>query len=431
MGIVIEYPSFLVFFVNKNTNDMKMNVLSLLSDANRKILIFLGIFWMLSCNNPEYTSSIDLSDDQDVSAFDVFSSIEIVDLETIDKSLISGIRRLQYFDSRYYILDQTSQKIYCFDANGHFLFNIDSQGKGPGQYHYITDFRIDKLNQQIVLLDPVVQRVHFFDITGNFIETHDVLSNEGLGLNRVYPLPDSLLLFFSFSNEDLLFYSLREQRILFSRMPFSSEGNLHGFIPNDNVFFYEDKVLYQLPLSREIEDITEIHAKPYYTWCFGRYNNSDEQINNLIGELRLREQDQNNFLHPWHFVGKNKILTHHLIKSHENKRFRIAIVEFDDNFKFVIIDKTTNNVKVFSAFQEGITMPFEFMFPDRIVMYNVPELGQRDIERLKTDGLYENYIGRNRRFYNSDILNEDCRKILENHNPMTDNPFLVVYKFKE
>jgi hypothetical protein len=50
---------------------------------------------------------------------------------------------------------------------------------------------------------------------------------------------------------------------------------------------------------------------------------------------------------------------------------------------------------------------------------------------VERERLQDYFFGRNQMVYLPEILQEDGRHIIENHNPMTDNPFLVVYKFRE
>jgi hypothetical protein len=398
---------------------------------NRLLLFLLVGILFPSCNTRDQPSSIDLTENQSVSVFDVFSDVKVIKLETAENNLINEIERIVFFDSRYYILDLRSQQIFCFDEDGRFVFKINSQGRGKGEYHYITDFAIDEKTNQLVVLDPVVQRVHFFDLHGRFLSSHDIKSDKVLGLNRVYPLRDSLLLFISVTYENLQFYSLKEEKIIYADFTYDVPSTLHAFSPTDNVYFFDDKVLFFIPLSREIVDITQMVPQPYFTWCFGANNNSEQQIKQLIEEINIKQQIPEYITLPYEVVGKGRILNHQIMRSFENDRFRIAVIEFDDNFKFVINDKKDILSMVFNSFKEGILFPFQFMQSDRSIVFFQPEIGPREIDMMESRGLLEYFLGRNFTVYSPDILHEDCRQIIRNHNPMTDNPFLVVYKFRE
>jgi len=408
-----------------------MEILNAITRQYGLLVIILAGIVLPSCNTKDQSSSIDLSENQSVSVFDVFSDVQVIKLETTENNLITDIRKIEYYNSRYYILDERSQQIFCFDEDGRFVFKIDSQGRGRGEYHYITDFSIDRKNNQMVVLDPVVQRVHFFDLNGNYLISHGIKTEKVLGLIRVYPLEDSILLFTSFTNEILQFYSLKEEKIIYADFTYDVPSTLHAFDPMNNIFFYDDKALFFIPLSREIVDVSQMVPKPYFTWCFGVHNNSEQQINRLLEEINIKEQIAESIMLPYEVVGKGRILNHQIMKSFENNRFRIAAIEFDDNFQFIIHDKTDNHDLVFTSFKEGILFPFQSMHPDRSIVFYQSEIGPREIEMMETRGLLEYYLGRNWTLYSPEILQENGRYIIENHNPMTDNPFLVVYKFRE
>ena len=396
-----------------------------------RLIIFLifGIV-LFSCNSPEYTSSIDLTKNHTVSVFDVFSDVKVIKLETTENNLINEIKRVKYYDSRYFILDERSQQIFCFDEDGSLVYKIDSQGRGKGEYHYITDFSIDEKNEQMVILDPVVQRVHFFDLNGGFLSSHDIKSDKVLGLNRVYPLQDSLLILISITFERLQFYSLKEEKIKYADLEFDI-SSLQAFTPRDNIYFFDEKVFLLIPLSSEIADVSTMIPESYFTWCFGPNNNSSEQVSRLLEDIKFKMENRENYLHPWQAVGKNKTLNHHIVKSFENNRFRIAAVEFDNDYKFVVIDKTNNQTVVFNSFREGIRFPYEHIQSEKVIAFYKPEFSPRLISFIEREGLQDYFFGRNQMVYVPDILSENCRKIIEKHDPITDNPFLVFYKFKE
>ncbi len=410
---------------------MDVEIMETIRKLKHLFVFLLSGTVFLSCNSADYSSSIDLTKKHSVSVFDVFSDVKVIELETSENTLISEIRKVKYYDSRYYIMDVRSQQIFCFYEDGRFAYKIDAQGRGKGEYHYMQDFSIDVKNEKMLVLDPVVQRVHFFDLKGNFLRSYDINSDNVLGLIRVYPFQDSILLLVSMTHENLQFYSLKEEKIIYSHFSHDLPSTLHAFDPIDHVYMFEDKVLFLVPLSREIVDISAMVPEPYFAWCFGEQNNTDQQINRLLEEIKIKQQIPEYITLPYNVVGKNKILNHQIMKSFENERFRIAAIEFDDDFHFVVIDKTENHTVIFNSFKEGILLPFKFMQSDRAIAYYEPETSPEEIRMMEKRGMLEYYVSRNFKMYLPEIFHEDCRKIVENHNPMTDNPFLVIYRFKE
>ncbi|GEM_PF-1904758 len=65
-------------------------------------------------------------------------------LETTDESLIGEITKILYKNGLFFILDRdVAGRLFVFDRNGKFIYNIDSKGKGFGEYVYPNDFDVD------------------------------------------------------------------------------------------------------------------------------------------------------------------------------------------------------------------------------------------------------------------------------------------------
>ncbi len=89
------------------------------------------------------------------------------------------------------------------------------------------------------------------------------------------------------------------------------------------------------------------------------------------------------------------------------------------------IDKLTGEIRVFNHFEEQVSLAFVSLQEDRVIAY---ESGVKD--RIKALGTIE-WQSRIVDGFNLGTLSPTDRKIIESHDPMTDNPFLVVYTFKE
>ena len=89
----------------------------------------------------------------------------------------------------------------------------------------------------------------------------------------------------------------------------------------------------------------------------------------------------------------------------------------------VVVDKKSGENFVFRSFDEGIVFTF-LNIQDNLAI--AIENGHE--ERVKATPGFENRVSKS---FHPDLLTLNERTFLENHNPMTDNPFLVVYKFRE
>jgi len=382
-----------------------------------------GALFFHSCQFPAKDNAIDLNANDEVSVFDIFSEVSVIHLTTQPSELLANIAVVKYFDSHYYILDDRTQKIFCFDEQGNQVFKIDAQGNGPGEYNYINYFSIDTRNEQLVVLDPVVQRVHFFDFFGRHVLSHTFSFENVLGLSKAYMLTDSLILLTSITYEHLIYYCLKSEKVVFSDYDFSSRGvaTFTLFLYN-YVYKYNNRYFGLLPFSQQLADFTDIPPVEVFYWNFGKSNNTPKQWDRLLSELE-NKGEKIFFYHD--AVGKDKILNHYIFILAETNLFRLAIVEFDNDYKHVFVNKKEGSAFVFDSFMEGVRLVFSFFQEDRVILAEPP--GFESIrEKFPPELAHRSY-----KIYDLELLSNEDRQIIENHNPMTDNPFLVVYKFRE
>ena len=386
-------------------------------------LVVLILLLFYACRHNQQNNCIDLTQISPTSVFEIFSEVKLVKLEPTPGNLIGIISKVIYDNGRYYILDARTMEILCFDSDGRFSFKISALGKGPGEYNNVSDFSIDRINGKIVLLDAPMQRLLFFDLEGRFLDERSVVNEQVMGFNRVVFLSDTVLLLSSISNEQLVFFSLKENRVI--KKDFHQEVFLQAFAPTNNVYQF-DGYTYALPaLSQQVISVTETEPHSHYYWCFGKHDNTDKQIDILRKEIEKRTSPYDFFYYAHEAVGKGNFLHQHIWKVFETSRFSIALVEFDNNWRHVVIDKSTGEIRVFNHFEEQVSLSHVSIQEDLVIAY---DSGVKD--RIKARGAKE-WQHRIVDGFNPDILSESDRQTIANHNPMTDNPFLVVYTFRE
>lgn len=111
----------------------------------------------------------------------IFKSVSAIPLETREDCLIGKINNVQVTDEYIFILDgEHAKSLYGFYKNGAFFMKYGNLGNGPGEYHSISDFTIDKNSHEILIFDNHSMKVLFYDInTGDYIRTVAV-GGEGL-----------------------------------------------------------------------------------------------------------------------------------------------------------------------------------------------------------------------------------------------------------
>lgn len=110
-------------------------------------------------------SSLNLTEEKNLSS--VFSSYEIIRLETTDESLIGrSINKKIKANNKYYIsFDNIT--LLVFDSQGKFLHKINKIGNGPGEYTRLCDFDVLP-NGKIIIQD--VRKLIFYSNTGEFFK---------------------------------------------------------------------------------------------------------------------------------------------------------------------------------------------------------------------------------------------------------------------
>lgn len=97
------------------------------------------------------------------------SGIDYIALQTTDNSLIGDVRlKVVKTDNRYYLKNVEGAfdtGILCYDSKGKFLFKLDNQGRGPGEYANIEDFDVTSDNKFLIILSSLDSRIHVYEIS--------------------------------------------------------------------------------------------------------------------------------------------------------------------------------------------------------------------------------------------------------------------------
>ena len=98
---------------------------------------------------------------------DISSNVKLIQLETVNESLLSESIYLVYEDENLIIIaDGRTQTIFIFDSNGKFKSKIRKVGNGPGDYVYLTYVTFDADNSTILVFDNGNQKIISYDLKG-------------------------------------------------------------------------------------------------------------------------------------------------------------------------------------------------------------------------------------------------------------------------
>jgi hypothetical protein len=404
-------------------NDMSVNILK-----KPLTLFFLissfGLF-LINCSSAKDKESYDFSKDNPIFLSDIFQDARIIQLETTDHNLIAQITQVEFYKEKFYILDSKQQKIFSFDNTGRFLFKISNQGKGPQEYQHIVNFTIDTYNNNLILLSPPDQTLIIYDLEGNFIEKQSIKSDHVLGLNKVYCLNDSIILLSSITDYQIVFFN--RNKVHDTKMDYHLPTFLYQLLPVFNTYQFNGKTFINPALSQELIEVTTMKKEEYLSFDYGSFNNSDQQISRLLNEFEKSLTIRSKRLHELFSSG---YINNLLIKSMESERFIIKHVATEMSIKHVIKDKITKKTFVFNEFKDGvrINMHFAIHLDKYLIAYEARNFKDEASNREFFGPWYSFYTAE---YYNKNFLTHEDQSLIDSRDPLTENPFLVVYKFKE
>lgn len=143
-------------------------------------MLVLVVFAGCTINNTKENSNckqVNISDSK-LLDWNKIEVIDIIKLETSEKSLLGEISKLICYDSIMYVVDKKNAFVKAFDTAGKFLFDIGSKGRGKGEYRNIDDLILDVEKMEIIILG-FGRILKYNAFTGEYISTLKVeLSND-------------------------------------------------------------------------------------------------------------------------------------------------------------------------------------------------------------------------------------------------------------
>jgi len=182
----------------------------------------------------------------------IFKSAKLVKLETKPECLISYIGGLKVDADRIFAFDARLGIVFIFSQNGQFIDKIDRKGKGPGEMITPYGFSLDRINQQIEILDVSGKKMLIFNYNGNYIRT-----NKSVGVFGFEKLTNSEYIGYSyngpFGNQDKQIQSElaifdKEGRIIKEYQDITTIPQTVFFITGSNLFLEKSGNAYIVPI---------------------------------------------------------------------------------------------------------------------------------------------------------------------------------------
>lgn len=101
---------------------------------------------------------------------EICDTIEYILLETTPESLLPDAKftdQILLTDNDIFI--SIKSDVYRFAREGKFLNKIGKKGSGPKEYTHVFTIAVDETNKQVLVHDPMISKILFYDYNSNFI----------------------------------------------------------------------------------------------------------------------------------------------------------------------------------------------------------------------------------------------------------------------
>ena len=374
-----------------------------------KKITFAFIFCaIISCNsNEEINGVINIDDIAEVSFYDIFSSVEIIPLETTNQSLLSmqPVNKSIFENNKFYIKNDKKMEILVFEENGKFIKSIDHLGRGVGEYTYIQDFNINRFTGNLEIL--TLSNILAYNIdTDLFIEEYPIPVPPKHAVNHFMNLTNEIDVFYSiFENKKITIFSRKENRILneyyelpefIYRKTFLNPIGTPFYLYNDTVKFFQD-------YNGEIFSINnqDYNASTTHRWNFGE---RELKLSDIPDDLLGRKEYKD-------YISKLR-LKHalHFMFNGETSEYIISKFYYKESTLTIFKSKDTKTNYIFDKFKEGFGITLHLITEDAIYA-SVPYSKIPD-------------------YVNVDLLTEENRAKLSNLTE-DDNDVIIKYVFKK
>lgn len=378
-----------------------------MSNVRYFVCTLLGMILVMSCcrikeNISNASYKVDLGANIAPSFYDYFSKIEIIPLETSEKSLIKYVAERVYHNGKYYILDRPQRKLLVFDKKGNFLYDINKYGNGPGEYTELYGFYNNPFTGGIDLLSPLGGILRY-DSLGQKFKEKISLPLTVPAIHQFVALNKDTYLFFCESREGkkMIQYDINQRRIVsevydIPEYIFNKTFYHHTYSP---FYVLDNKVHFVQSYNGDVFTFENKSLLPKYHWDFGEQNFDIKE---------LKDESIDYYFKYARTIGAK--YANAFVSYGENSRYYISGFSYNNKLMTLIYDKQANKTVAFNAFKEG-----HQCIPSYVDESGVYLIGTNPIWSLET--------------LNADALDTDTKEVF-NSITAEDNPIVIKYVFK-
>lgn len=291
----------------------------------------------------------------------LFTNPTFVILENISNKFIESFDDIKLKGDTIYILSRSmNQKaIFAFNLNGHFLFEIDAKGYGPGEYPDIHDFYVNSDSQTVGVLGN--SKIFEYNFRGEYTgNTYDLSSQALFGIHYqnghyytisfkdLYEAKKSdINVFAQFDS----YWNLSFQDISINRQIVEFNSGKNPYIPYDKQGIY-----FSFFANEFIYEVCENYLKPIYTLDFGKYSLSKTKKSEF-----LRLGGYNKVIYD--YFSKNNKVGFGIDRFYITEKYILLKVPVANYIRYVLYDRE----KHATCYLESLTT-FGNLYPQNIYL---------------------------------------------------------------
>jgi hypothetical protein len=116
--------------------------------------------------NPIDTKDVDIKD------VDIIDNLEYIILEAKENSFFGQVSKLRVYQDKIFVLDRRyTQTVLIYSTDGKHIATIgNNKGQGPLDFVSLSNFEIDYVNDQLIIMDNFGQKFMIYDFEGKFVK---------------------------------------------------------------------------------------------------------------------------------------------------------------------------------------------------------------------------------------------------------------------
>lgn len=269
----------------------------------QSILLLIGLLFFQSCHSDKKTNSnageplvINVTVNDSLYQ-DIDKNLSLSKLIRLDSEpMLTSIKRFRFANKRIYLTDETA-RLFCYDMDGKFIYKIDAQGNGPGEYSDISFFTINEEKKEIAVYDNMRAALLFYDMDeGKFLRNEQLRKPNPTDacFNNGYYYYDNRY-HYNYPNDKDLHYSLLLSldgvNVSQSYFPHDEAEHEFSFTPSATRFYLSDSLLlYCKDFDNVVYELCADDIKERYRFDISGML-SKEQIEKKIDIVELLRSD--------------------------------------------------------------------------------------------------------------------------------------------